>query len=166
MAVDQSTEQLTFWGEDEPRKRCTECGQVFPFSEFSVVVARGKAPYRRACCKRCKAARTRRWSKAHPERHAHNVRTGKLRREYGLEQKDYQAMLEAQNGLCAICKQPERRKKPKSLGVARLSVDHNHKTGGVRQLLCGTCNAGLGKFHDNPALLRAAADYLERHQQP
>ena len=44
------------------------------------------------------------------------------------------------------------------------AVDHNHTTGKIRDLLCGNCNGGLGKFMDNPELLIKAADYLkERH---
>lgn len=44
-----------------------------------------------------------------------------------------------------------------------LVVDHCHQARKIRDVLCATCNGGLGMFHDDPALLRAAADYLERH---
>ena len=62
-------------------------------------------------------------------------------------------MLAAQDGLCAIC------------GTAPAAhVDHDHETGAVRQLLCFHCNGGLGQFRDDPVVLRAAADYVERHR--
>jgi hypothetical protein len=56
---------------------------------------------------------------------------------------------------CAICSKaaPENGK--------QLGLDHCHKTGKIRGLLCDTCNLGLGYFRDNPGLLRAAAQYLE-----
>ena len=67
---------------------------------------------------------------------------------------DYDAMLAAQGGVCAICGNP-----PKT---RRLHIDHDHKTGKVRGLLCFQCNRfTLGKYA-KPAKLRAAADYLER----
>jgi hypothetical protein len=77
-------------------------------------------------------------------------------KKYGISFDDYQRMLIEQNGVCKICRKPE--KKGKSL-----SVDHNHKTGKVRGLLCSRHNTGLGCFEDDAALLRSAADYLEKN---
>lgn len=66
------------------------------------------------------------------------------------------AKLAAQNGLCAICGGPP--------GKRSLNVDHDHVSGNVRDLLCATCNVGIGVMRDNPDLLRKAADYIERHR--
>lgn len=95
-----------------------------------------------------------------PEKAAERHRRGVLS-QYGLTPADYAALLEAQGGLCAICRRPEtlvRAGKP-----LRLAVDHDHATGGPRALLCSACNRALGYMSDDPARLRAAADYLERH---
>ena len=62
-------------------------------------------------------------------------------------------MLEEQAGLCAICRR-----------APAAHVDHDHLTGAVRALLCFNCNGGLGQFKDDPAVLRAAAEYVERHR--
>ena len=69
---------------------------------------------------------------------------------------EYEAMLAAQNGQCAICGSPDG-----GGNNARLSLDHCHKTGSVRKFLCNSCNVGLGYFKDDPALMRAAASYVE-----
>lgn len=77
---------------------------------------------------------------------------------YGITGEEYEAMLAAQNGCCAICESSEWSGKDRAP-----HVDHDHVTGKVRALLCGNCNNGLGNFGDDPARLRAAAEYLERH---
>ena len=72
-------------------------------------------------------------------------------------------MFENQNGLCAICNQPETKKLKGN--VVALHVDHDHKTGKIRGLLCFTCNIGLGLFQDNKTLLFSALEYVERHER-
>ncbi|NBU34386.1 hypothetical protein EBS40_07220 [bacterium] len=80
----------------------------------------------------------------------------KILARYGLSEDEYISTYEKQNGLCAICKQPERTDYKR-----RLSVDHDHVTGKFRGFLCHMCNTGIGKFGDNPELLVAAANYLK-----
>jgi hypothetical protein len=72
-------------------------------------------------------------------------------RRHGITLEDYRALVKKQANACAICKRTDR----------PLVVDHCHVTRQVRRLLCNMCNVGLGCFNDDPALLRAAADYLE-----
>lgn len=74
-------------------------------------------------------------------------------KKYGMTHEEYLKMFEAQGGACSICG----RTPPKN----RLAIDHCHKTGRVRGLLCGACNTGLGLFRDDVALLRAATQYLQ-----
>ncbi len=76
---------------------------------------------------------------------------------YGLEPDEFEALLARQGGVCAVCHRPP----PKSKHSWNLSVDHDHKTGEIRGLLCFNCNAGIGQFKDEPERLRAAARYLE-----
>jgi hypothetical protein len=97
------------------------------------------------------------WRKAHPMDFAASSRKCKLQRKYGLTVADYEALLVAQSGRCAIC-----RKKPEKV---RLAVDHDHVTGKVRGLLCTCCNTALGKFNDDVNLFQTAIDYLERAKQ-
>ncbi len=79
-----------------------------------------------------------------------------LKFKYGLTVEQYKAMVKAQAGLCAICRQPPRGKKK------RLGVDHDHETGAVRGLLCGTCNTAIGHLAESRDSLRRAARYLAR----
>lgn len=94
-----------------------------------------------------------------PGRREINLRNN-LRR-YGVTPDEYQQKFAEQDGRCAICGV---RPNPEGRGpAARLHVDHDHVTGENRGLLCVRCNPGVGYFQDDPALLRAAANYIERH---
>ena len=85
-----------------------------------------------------------------------------LRRAHGMSLDEYRDLWMAQGGVCAICGRPERRSEAGR--VSDLAVDHDHIRRKRRGLLCAECNLALGKFGDDPARLRAAAAYLERHQ--
>ena len=81
---------------------------------------------------------------------------------HGITLEQFDAKVKAQDGVCALCGKP-----PNPHGVraaSRLHQDHDHVTGHNRDLLCNTCNAGIGLLQDDPALLRAAAEYIERHR--
>ena len=87
-----------------------------------------------------------------------------LRTRYGITLLEYNEMLKNQQGLCAICGKPENMLRNGKL--LKLAVDHIHNKYGkssVRALLCSACNMGIGKFCENAAQLRAAADYLDKY---
>lgn len=80
-----------------------------------------------------------------PDREKH------LKRKYGIDQARYQEMFDAQNGKCAICRKQQEK---------AFDVDHCHKTGGVRGLLCTSCNRMLGHAGDRPEVLDWGRVYL------
>jgi hypothetical protein len=86
-----------------------------------------------------------------------------LQSTFGITLDQYNQMLKDQNGVCVICKNPENEVE-KGKQQRTLSVDHNHKTGKVRGLLCGKCNKGIGLFKDNIYLLQSAIDYLKKEK--
>jgi len=106
------------------------------------------------------------------ERYAHRSPDGKLSYEtrkklakWGLTESEYEKLYESQDGVCAICNLPETALgSNKNSSVKRLSVDHNHKTGTIRGLLCGNCNTGIGLLQDSVENLQKAIDYLTTHQ--
>lgn len=113
-------------------------------------------------------ARKLQWALDNPDRVAASRATAKLKRQYGklrtdlawrhnVTVDDYLDLLAKQGGRCAICFS-EHGDKDKS----RLFLDHDHKTGQVRGLLCNRCNSSLGYMNDSPWRLRRAADYLEK----
>jgi hypothetical protein len=74
-------------------------------------------------------------------------------KKHGITKKRLAELRAAQGDACAICGDP----RPEHL-------DHDHRTGKTRQLLCQRCNQGLGLLRDNPRILRAAAEYVEFHR--
>lgn len=88
-----------------------------------------------------------------------------LKRNFNLSINDYNTMMQEQKGVCAICKRTETLKKTNGISVRRLSVDHDHKTGKVRGLLCNRCNVILGKIEDNTILLNTMIKYLQNNRR-
>ncbi len=100
------------------------------------------------------------WAAANPERSKAIGRKALLKRNFGLTPEQHDEMIRAQDNLCAICHQPER--DGRGAASQTLSIDHDHSTGVVRELLCRACNHGIGNFYENPELLLAAANYLTK----
>lgn len=98
------------------------------------------------------------------------VRHYGLARNYNLSLTGYAQMFTSQGGVCAICKKPETAKLPGRRSVNSevrcrdLSVDHDHATGKIRELLCNACNHILGLAKDDKSILLSAAAYLGKHQ--
>lgn len=83
-----------------------------------------------------------------------NKRNQYLQFAYGMTEDQYNELNQKQNGKCACCGHSSK----------RLHVDHDHKTGKVRELLCHGCNTGLGLFRENIERLKLAIEYLTKHQ--
>lgn len=145
-------------------KRCPTCGERKELTDFHKNACSPDG--RQYLCKPCKSAQYRKAKEDNPEKlreqsrrwRCDNPRAAwsiKLKNRYGITADDWEVLLEAQGGGCAIC------------GTTTnlwdtLFVDHNHETGRVRGLLCNACNLVLGYAQDSPERLRAAAVYLER----
>ncbi len=79
-----------------------------------------------------------------------------LLQRYGITISQYEQMIKDQNNKCSICgKEPTKR---------QLSVDHDHKTGKIRGLLCNNCNHAIGKFDDDVILMIKAINYILKYQ--
>lgn len=76
-------------------------------------------------------------------------------KQFGITVEDYNEMFEKQEGKCAICGKHQTELKK------ALAIDHSHKTGKVRGLLCGNCNIGIGNLQDDPYVITRALEYLQ-----
>lgn len=131
---------------------CTRCKQTKPTAQFS----RDKntpSGYKH-WCKVCRGA--------YEPRYRERRREYAFQRKYGLSTEQYNRLLKAQDGLCAICGQlPTRGWLHTGDGEHGLVVDHDHATGAVRGLLCTTCNLVLGQFNEDPTRFERAIRYLK-----
>lgn len=136
---------------DAGKKQCKMCGRTrllryFPKSKESYT---GYFSY----CYDCRKEVNRKQDLKRSDYRKKISRSAYLKRTYGISDEDYHEMLEKQNGKCLICGSESIDRKH--------AVDHCHKTGKIRGLLCDSCNRGLGMFKDNPESLRKAASYVE-----
>jgi len=82
---------------------------------------------------------------------------------FGITEKEYLALVEKHNGLCAICGNPETFVNPQTNDIQVLGIDHCHTTGKVRGLLCSACNLGLGCAQDSISILESMIQYLKQN---
>ena len=92
------------------------------------------------------------------------IKSYSLQKQYGITLAEYDLMVLAQNGICAICGLGETAIDPRTGQIKRLSVDHNHQTNKVRELLCTRCNTALGLLKDSPELCHLSELYLIKHK--
>lgn len=138
-------------GRGRPPKDCPDCVPMDKEEKFAYM--KGYLRQYRIDNREIINARKRAENVEHPDRKIRNHR----KRMYGVTDDDLTGMLTEQIGLCPIC----------SANIQdSFHVDHDHKTGRVRALLCRACNVGLGHFRDDPSALRMAANYLEKWSLP
>ena len=142
-------------------KVCKDCKKEFPLNEDNFYKnsynEKLNKQYYSPYCKPCHYIRSQnRMSKWDKKRKAHSKWKYNIKKYYGITVEEYDAMLEKQDGVCAICGSPPNGRK--------LSVDHCHDGGHVRGLLCDSCNTGIGHLKDDVSLINAAALYLMRDQ--
>jgi len=104
-------------------------------------------------------SRSKKWKLRHPEKlkkitsnYYSQQRKLDLLRQYSLTNIELEKLIKSQDNKCAICKKPF---------ITTPYIDHDHKTGKIRGLLCRECNGGIGMFKDNTTLLRNAIHYLK-----
>ena len=83
-----------------------------------------------------------------------------IKNKFGVDYQEYHRLLKAQGYRCEICLSSL-----ESSRYSKFAIDHCHKTGHVRGLLCTNCNVGLGMFKDNPIRLNSAIKYLHKHSR-
>ena len=150
-------------------KTCTACAQILPIDSFhqSSVRKNGTIVYQPRCRSCYNAHYATRWHTMDKEKKAkENFRRKekfnsdwhknyRLTTKYNITLEDFQARYEVQQGKCFICE----------LVVAQdeIRVDHCHKSGKVRKLLCHSCNTLLGHAKEDVNILSKAIDYIKDH---
>ena len=167
-------------------KRCSKCGVTKPLYDF-YVHARGKFG-RFGWCKACQKADTTARRRADPAKHRaramaqyrvtrdhvrtlcraryaadpERFRAMNMKSKYGVTPEARAEMLRRQGGGCAICSKPDGALNSRTSRVVRLAIDHDHRTGRVRWLLCSQCNTMVAMARDDPTLLEQAARLLRQ----
>lgn len=169
-------------------KQCTNCNKVKDISLFYKRLDRhGEHKYYSSWCNECSALYSsenyyknkknkrlkerenyaknktpiqkakKKWIENNPEKFL----SIKLKNRYGITIEEYYEIYEKQGGVCSICKNKETSIDKKTMKTKRLSVDHDHKTGVVRGLLCINCNHALGRFKDDITIMESAISYIK-----
>jgi hypothetical protein len=149
----------------EPIKFCSQCSDYRPKSTFGKNKSNKDGLAR--LCKKCTNSNKQTWKKKNPDKVAANQLSYKKRNpgkrqksnldnkykyRYGISLNEFKEMCVSQHNLCAIC-----------LSFTKLCVDHDHKNGRVRGLLCGPCNRAIGCLKDSSVAAERAVSYLRNN---
>lgn len=163
------------------KKLCLKCKKQKNICEFEFRVSHNGKKYYRSPCKKCANKRKKLYSQKYRETNKGQINTeanrrikerrangdeklitslknSRLKHLYGITLEEYNKLLVSQAGKCYICKIDSVECKK------GLFVDHNHKTGAVRKLLCSRCNTVLGMVDENPELLNIIINYVREHE--
>jgi|SRR3989344_6989218 len=131
---------------------CTKCKKFKALSQFRFEKRRDGL-YLRSECKECRKKYLNNWRK---KKGKSQIRNYNLKSYYGINSEDYLNLLKLQQNKCAICSKII----SKYNKIKHFYIDHNHKTGKIRGLLCHNCNCAIGYFKDSPQLCSKASEYL------
>ncbi len=142
-------------------KKCASCQEECPLESFTFSPNSHASDKRGILCRHCRSIlsprdkvrlETAHWRKNNPSRSKTNSLKSHLKIKYGQTLEEYDTFMVQLEGKCAICGEPE--------GKRRLHIDHCHKTGKIRGLLCHGCNIALGGLKDDIGLLEKAIVYI------
>jgi Recombination endonuclease VII len=143
-----------------PKKRCTRCRELRTLDQFT---QKPSGSYQSWCIP-CHNTYNLEKYHTNPNKRQYGLNKN-LKQMYGITLEQYNALLVAQGGVCAICKQAETWVDSRTQEVARLRVDHCHVTGKVRALLCSRCNSVIGVLETNLEQIDVYLHYIQYHQQ-
>lgn len=138
-------------------KVCKKCLIEKPITDYSFKRPKNRKPGYQPRCKSCSLEDTKIWRE---QQTTERLKDLYYKRNYGMSLEEFNFLLESQHCKCKLC---YRELTIDGLGPSRVVVDHCHKNGHVRGLLCNECNRALGYFHDNIQALENAVDYLRNN---
>lgn len=135
-------------------KVCTKCGLQKNEESFYKLKSgkNGIHPW----CKECVKIANKSWAQTNPDKRK-EIKKRHTAKKYGLSIEEFDSLLHSQGGVCAVCGSTDEKYS------RSLAVDHCHKTGKVRGLLCTRCNQLLGSAEDSTELLKNLIHYLEKN---
>ncbi len=139
-------------------KKCNKCFEVREITEFYIAYHQNGRDVYSSNCKQCNIGISSSWRKKNPKRNKEIYRKHALKKKYNISIEEYERLEILQNHLCSICKRPQKKSNHE------LCVDHCHRTGKLRALLCHRCNTCLGLLSDDLDTVRNMISYLESFQ--
>lgn len=151
------------------KKQCSVCKIFKLTNQFHICKKRKDGiEYK---CKKCKSEYNSNFytgnikhiekTKEYNKRNQRKVRNCDLLRDFGITIDEYEKMLTNQNNKCKICNKEETVKNKKTNKLRMLCVDHCHKTGKIRGLLCNRCNSAIGLLYEDSTIINNCLKYLE-----